>query len=191
MLTNIIHWAFMTTDTREKIIQLAQEAIASRGYSSFSFREIAAELGLKSASIHYHFPTKTHLGVEVAKTYRERLAQALEVVTAQSSNPTDALHNLIAIYRHEANTSQRMTVCTMLAAEIKNLPEEIQAEMASFYELNIGWIEEQFSVLGSANAREKACQFFALLQGGLIGAKGQGNPQYFDAVMKAAQLFVG
>ena len=51
----------MTTNTRDKILELAQEAIATRGYSSFSFREIATELGIKSASIHYYFPTKEAL----------------------------------------------------------------------------------------------------------------------------------
>lgn len=175
--------------TRDKIIELAQEAIATRGYSAFSFRELAKDMGIKSASIHYHFPTKIHLGLAVAQTYRERLAQALGDIAQKCPNPSDALQNLIAIYRHEANTSQRMTVCTMLAAEIKNLPSEIQVEMASFYDLNIGWLEQQFRALGNTNAREQACQFFALLQGGLIGAKSQSNPGYFDVVVKAAELF--
>src|SRR6476659_5718100 len=127
----------MTTSTREKIVELAKAAIATRGYSAFSFRELASELGIKSASIHYHFPTKTHLGVEVARSYRQRLATALEQITAHYPEPEDAIAQLIAIYRQEASTSQRMTVCTMLAAEIKNLPDEIQQEMQAFYGLNL------------------------------------------------------
>lgn len=183
----------MTTNTRDKILELAQEAIATRGYSSFSFRELAAELGIKSASIHYHFPTKAHLGVEVARTYRAQLQAAFENIAAGYLNePKKAIEGLIAVYRFEVRSSQCMTVCTMLAAEIKNLPVEIQAEMASFYELNIGWLEHQFQKLGYENAaaREKACQFFALLQGGLIGAKGQNDSAYFDVVLKASQLLL-
>jgi TetR/AcrR family transcriptional repressor of nem operon len=177
--------------TKEKIIALAQEAIASRGYSAFSFREIAAELGIKSASIHYHFPTKTHLGVEVARAYRSQLQVAFESIAAGYENePQKAIESLIAVFRYEARTSQRMTVCTMLAAEIKNLPTEIQLEMRAFYELNIGWLEFQFQKLGCEKdlAREKACQLFALLQGALMGSKGQGNPAYFDVALGAAQL---
>lgn len=178
--------------TKEKIIALAQEAIASRGYSAFSFRALATELGIKSASIHYHFPTKTHLGVEVARTYRGQLQQAFDkIATGYASDPQKAIESMIAVYRYEARSSQRMTVCTMLGAEIKNLPAEIQTEMASFYELNISWLEHQFIKAGHAPdaAREKACQLFALLQGGLIGAKSQGNPEYFDVVMKASSRF--
>ncbi len=179
--------------TKEKIIALAQEAIASRGYSAFSFRELAAELGIKSASIHYHFPTKTHLGVEVARTYRSQLQAAFEnIADGYAKDPKKAIEGLIAFFRYEVRTSQRMTVCTMLAAEIKNLPTEIQAEMESFYELNIGWLEHQFQKLGNEKnlARDKACQLFALLQGGLMGAKGQNDPAYFDVVTKAVSLLL-
>ncbi len=178
--------------TKEKIVALAQEAIASRGYSAFSFRELAAELGIKSASVHYHFPTKTHLGVEVARTYRGQLQAAFEnIADGYANDPKKAIESLIAVYRYEARSSQRMTVCTMLGAEIKNLPIEIQTEMASFYKLNIGWLEQQFSRLGHPPdaAREKACQLFALLQGALIGSKSQQNPEYFDVVTKATHLF--
>ncbi len=182
----------MTPSTRDKIIHLAQEAIATRGYSAFSFRELATELGIKSASIHYHFPTKTHLGVEVARTYCERLAQALDQITVSSGGPHQALASLIAIYRQEANTSQRMTVCTMLAAEIKNLPHEIQLEMKSFYELNLNWIAARLAELGKTDAvkEEKARQLFALLQGALMGAKSQNDPAYFDVVAKATKIIV-
>jgi TetR/AcrR family transcriptional regulator, transcriptional repressor for nem operon len=182
----------MTISTRDKILELAQEAIASRGYSSFSFRELATELGIKSASVHYHFPSKTHLGVAVARAWRERLALALNQIAATHADPKQALAAWIDIYRQEANTSQRMTVCTMLAAEIKNLPGEVQLEMKAFYELNFGWIEARLTEMGLNNdiKQEKARQLFALLQGGLIGAKGQNDPAYFDVVAKAVNLLI-
>jgi TetR/AcrR family transcriptional repressor of nem operon len=178
------------TETRDKIIALAQEAIATRGYSAFSFRELAAELGIKSASIHYHFPTKTHLGLEVASSYRARLERALVSITANSQNTKQALESYIAIFRQEATTSQRMTVCTMLGAEIKNLPVAIQQEMADFYQLNIGWLRQQFVSNGCSieQAKTKACQVFALLQGALMGAKAQQHPEYFDVVVQAVDL---
>ncbi len=175
------------TNTREKILELAQEAIASRGYSAFSFRELATELGIKSASIHYHFPTKTHLGVAVARAWRERLELALNQIAAKNAHPVQAVEAWIAIYRQEASVSQRMTVCTMLAAEIHSLPDEIQQEMRAFYALNLGWIEARLTEMGvdTAIKRDKSRQLFALLQGGLIGAKGQNDLAYFDAVAKA------
>lgn len=182
----------MMTSTRDKILELAQEAIATRGYSSFSFRELAAELGIKSASIHYHFPTKTHLGVAVACAWREHLERALNHFAANNADPKQAIAAWIDIYRQEVSASQRMTVCTMLAAEIKNLPDEIQQEMKAFYALNLGWIAARLAEMGLDGdiKEEKARQLFALLQGGLIGAKGQNDPAYFDVVAKAAILLL-
>lgn len=183
----------MTISTRDKIIELAQEAIATRGYSTFSFRELAAELGIKSASIHYHFPTKTHLGVAVARNWREKLEAALTAIAEQTADPHQALGKLIDIYRQEAKTSQRMTVCTMLAAEINNLPQEIRAEMGEFYRLNLNWISArlQQSGLAETEASEKTRQIFALLQGALMGAKGQGDAGYFDVVAAAVPRLFG
>lgn len=190
MLTKIIKCSPMTSNTREKILELAQEAIATRGYSSFSFRELALELGIKSASIHYHFPTKTHLGVAVARAWREHLERALNQIAANNTDPKQAVAGWIGIYRQEVRTSQRMTVCTMLAAEIKNLPDEIQQEMKAFYALNLGWIAARLAEMGLNGdiKEEKARQLFALLQGGLMGAKGQNDPAYFDVVAKAVTL---
>jgi TetR/AcrR family transcriptional regulator, transcriptional repressor for nem operon len=175
--------------TRTAIIELAQEAIACRGYSAFSFRELATALGIKSASIHYYFPTKTDLGVAVARQYRARFQAALDELLATNPTPWQALSFLVDIYRHEAISSQRMTVCMMLAAEIKNLPGEIQVEMADFYSLNLGWIKTQLLRIGLSEAvcEETATQCFALLQGGLIGAKSQANPAYFDLAAKAME----
>lgn len=178
--------------TRDSIVDLAQEAIATRGYSSFSFRELAAELGIKSASIHYHFPAKTHLGVEVARQYRLRFHAALVEFVATNPEPLKAIEYLVEIYRHEVRTSQRMTVCLMLAAEIKNLPAEIQQEMSEFYAFNLGWIHTQLSLMNmtAAEAHEKSRQIFALLQGGLMGAKSQSDPDYFDLVVKGLDKLI-
>lgn len=175
--------------TRDAIIALAQQAIAARGYSSFSFRELAAELGIKSASIHYHFPTKTHLGVAVARQYRASFQLALDEFLATGPSPWQALSFLVDLYRREAASGQRMTVCMMLAAEIKNLPAEIQQEMADFYALNLGWISAQLARIGLSDTvcEQTASQCFALLQGGLIGAKSQGKPEYFDVVANALE----
>ena len=99
---------------------------------------------------------------------------------------------MVGIYRHEAHTSQRMTVCMMLAAEIKNLPTEIQQEMTEFYALNLGWISTQLAHMGlsAADCEKKSRQIFALLQGGLMGAKTRNEPDYFDVVATAIEAII-
>ena len=57
----------MTTgDTRERIMAAARLTVQDRGYSGLSFRELAKDVGIKSASIHHYFPTKGELGGALA-----------------------------------------------------------------------------------------------------------------------------
>jgi TetR/AcrR family transcriptional repressor of nem operon len=58
-------------DTRETIMTLARATAQAHGYNGLSFRELAKAVGVKSASVHYHFPTKGDLGAALARRYRE------------------------------------------------------------------------------------------------------------------------
>src|SRR5215813_13605173 len=62
----------MRTNTRLAILKRAERYLQSSGYASFSFRRIAEDLGIKSASVHYHFASKEDLGVELLQSYRQR-----------------------------------------------------------------------------------------------------------------------
>lgn len=175
--------------TAQKIIDIAEIAIASKGYSAFSFREIAAELEIKSASVHYHFPTKAHLGLAVARRYRERYAVALELIAEKNRSAEVAIDALVSLYREQIIASQRMSVCMMLAAEINLLPDEIQMETRSFYQLNLTWLVQIIARECEGAEPEvlirKASQIFSVLQGAWLGAKTQNNAAYFDAAVKA------
>ena len=46
------------SETAERLMDLAEAHIRNAGYGGFSFRDLAAEIGIKSASVHHHFPTK-------------------------------------------------------------------------------------------------------------------------------------
>src|SRR6185369_16920377 len=51
--------------TAAQILDAAETLIQTRSYSAFSYQDIADELGIRKASIHYHFATKADLGVAV------------------------------------------------------------------------------------------------------------------------------
>ena len=45
-------------DTKQKILDAAEQLIAEQGYAATSLRQIIAEAGVNLASIHYHFGSK-------------------------------------------------------------------------------------------------------------------------------------
>ena len=61
-------------DTRSEIINIADALIRAKGYNAFSFTDIGKQLNIKNASIHYHFPTKTDLGVAIIAQHQKQLS---------------------------------------------------------------------------------------------------------------------
>jgi TetR/AcrR family transcriptional repressor of nem operon len=41
-------------DTKEMILSAARKVAQAHGYGGLNFRDLAAEVGIKAASIHYH-----------------------------------------------------------------------------------------------------------------------------------------
>lgn len=63
-------------DTRNQIIDLADEFIRTRGFNAFSYADIAGIMEVRNAAIHYHFPSKTDLGTSVIDRELETIARA-------------------------------------------------------------------------------------------------------------------
>src|ERR1700761_5876172 len=67
--------------TRADIVSIADGLIRSRGYNAFSYATIGAQLDIRTAAIHYYFPSKSDLGAAVIdeelrglREYREKNA---------------------------------------------------------------------------------------------------------------------
>ncbi len=86
-------------DTRETIMTLGRATAQAHGYNGLSFRELAKAVGVKSASIHYHFPTKADLGAALARRYWEDAIVALEAIRTESPDIATCLQRYADIFR--------------------------------------------------------------------------------------------
>lgn len=177
--------------TAERLLEQAEETIRTLGYSGLSFRTLADQIGIKSASVHYHFPTKTHLGVAVASRYQARFAQALEQLDAAPLTALERLERFVDIYGSELRAgNNRLTICMMLAAEKGSLPDEVNRCVASFYQLNLDWLQRLLSDLNDPQPMVRARQLLSLLQGAVLGSKTLDNVEYFEAAAAAVLQLV-
>ena len=55
--------------TSERILDIAERLVQTRGFNNFSYADIASELGITTASLHYHFPGKAELGQALITRY--------------------------------------------------------------------------------------------------------------------------
>src|SRR5579863_2328216 len=98
------------------ILDVAERLAQTRGYNGFSYADIAAELGVTKASLHYHFPSKAELGRALIERYRNVFGQALESIDLKTANPQEKLREYVELYNSVLN-NERMCLCGMLAAE--------------------------------------------------------------------------
>ena len=52
----------MATATSQRILDIAERLVQTRGYNGFSYADIAQALKVTKASLHYHYPAKADLG---------------------------------------------------------------------------------------------------------------------------------
>jgi TetR/AcrR family transcriptional repressor of nem operon len=118
-------------DTAQRLMDLAEAHIRDGGYRGFSFRDLAAEIGIKSASVHHHFPTKATMAAAVARRYGDRFLATV----APRSNETgeNAISAYRSAFRKALELDGRMCLCGVLGAEAGVLPPEVVEEIQSFF----------------------------------------------------------
>ena len=156
----------------ERILDAAEDRIRAYGFHGFSFRDLAADVGIKSASIHYHFPSKADLGVRVTRRYTDRFMSALP--DPEETARAICLETYRRAFRAAIVGDGRMCMCGMLSAEVDGLPDEMRREVRRFVDRNIEWLRR---CLGT---EDEAWRVFALLEGAMIAARGAGEPWVFD-----------
>ncbi|WP_264550690.1 TetR/AcrR family transcriptional regulator [Flavobacterium sp. N2038] len=125
--------------TRENIIDKADQFIRNKGYNAFSFKDISNDIGIKTASIHYHFPTKSDLGVATIKEHIARCETLKEKVAHESP-----LTKLQAFLEVHAQIKRENKVCIVgsLATDLNTLDDAIKTELQEFAKIVINWITE-------------------------------------------------
>ena len=164
------------TDTVEAIMDATERRIRTAGYSGFSFREVAADVGVKSASIYYHFPTKSALAAAVARRYNERIIAAADAGVAAGQNVVEAWR---AVFRSALDDGAKMCLCGSLGATVPDLSPEVAKEVRGFFEASIR------SLVAGGLSRERATQVLAALEGAILMASAQGDPAIFDQATAA------
>ncbi len=161
------------SDRREAIMDVAERLIRTHGYSGFSFREIADEIGIKSASVHYHFPTKSDLAAAVAKRYRERFEQAVNAAEQDGDDRIAAWRNL---FQGALEKDGLMCLCGILSAAGDSLPPEVAHEALAFMQFGIASLDEA--------APGNGPRILSQLEGAMLIARSSGNLDVFEAATR-------
>lgn len=179
------------SDTAERILDLAETLIQTRGYSAFSYQDISDALGIRKASIHYHFASKAELGIAVIDRYIAHFGAGLAAIAADPAASTMAmLDHYVEPYRSYAATPDRVCLSAALAGEVLALPPEVRARVDHFFMTHQRWLAgilERGAARGelslSAPAPRMARLVFSALQGALLVKRTTGDISQLDDVV--------
>jgi TetR/AcrR family transcriptional regulator, transcriptional repressor for nem operon len=168
------------SDKRIEIMDAAEMRIRSAGYSGFSFRDLASDVGVKSSSIHYYFRTKEELGVAVARRYANRFFDALQEGTGER------VQKLTAAFAQAVQVDGRVCLCGALGAASGSLPSAVACEAKSFFERALLFLlADAKTATASRQDRDWAFQILALLEGGMMLALILGDLGSFRGATKS------
>ena len=126
-------------ETPTAILDSAERFVQRRGFNGFSYADVAAELAVTKASLHYHFAGKAELGEALMTRYSERFAAALVDIDATDASAPAKLDAYAALYAGVLQ-GERMCLCGMLAAEYETLPPGMQSVVLRFFDANERWL---------------------------------------------------
>ncbi|WCN11321.1 TetR family transcriptional regulator [Marinomonas mediterranea] len=171
--------------TKIAIMDAAEKAILKSGYKAMSFRDLAAEVGIKSASVHYHFPTKGDLVTAVMQRYKEEFAKRLVLPKKKKSAAQKALNKFIDGFKETVVDQDNLSLCTVLSAEKSLLEPATLEELSAFYQLKLDWLSSVVSYMRkdwmtTEEISNYASQILASLHGGSVLVKVTGEPEMFN-----------
>jgi TetR/AcrR family transcriptional regulator, transcriptional repressor for nem operon len=169
-------------ETATAIMDAAERRIREAGYTGFSFREIASDIGVKSASVHYHYPTKDALAASVARRYTDRFMSLIDDEIARGSNPVNAW---TTIFRRALKNDGPMCLCGALGVASATLPQEVLVEVRRFFELGLERLRQH------GFSRDQAVQLMASLEGGMLLSVVLSDPAILDVSTGAISAALG
>jgi TetR/AcrR family transcriptional regulator, transcriptional repressor for nem operon len=173
-------------DVREAALQAAMVSAQTHGYNALSFRDLAAEIGVKSPTLHYHFPTKADLAEALMERYCDELARNLEPYTDKPFE--EAIERYIQLFKVGFDGSNKMCLAGMMSAEVTALPDGAINGIARFANYQTDWLKRVLAKKHTRMSKERlenrARAIVSALEGAMLMSRGHGGDEAaFDRVI--------
>jgi TetR/AcrR family transcriptional regulator, transcriptional repressor for nem operon len=181
--------------TAARILDIAEQLVQVRGFNAFSYADIAAQLTITKAALHYHFTGKAELGEALIARYAARFAESLAAIDTRATTAPAKLDAYAGLYL-DVLRNRRMCLCGMLAAEYQTLPAAMQGAVIQFFDQNETWLQgvleqgqQEGTLQFAGSARDTARMIVSGLEGAMLVARPYGDIARFQAT--AANLLSG
>jgi len=171
------------SDTRTKILDLAECLTQTNGFNGFSYLDLAEKIGIKAASIHYHFKCKDDLAVALVERLHATHALGFQDMSAKLKSPKKRLEAVVDVFQNYVQKG-KFCLCGMMAAEFRSVSPRVRKLLDIYFSEFETWLTEQFTLMGHKDAKTQALRFLSALEGSLLLARLRDDPKIVRAAMK-------
>jgi len=172
------------------VLDAAERLAQTRGFNGWSYADVSAEVGITTASLHYHFASKAALGRALIERYTTRFLDALAAISSREAGGPARLAGYAKVYG-DVLAADRMCLCGMLAAEYETLPQPMQRAIRAFFDANEAWLAKVLergrsdgALSFAGSARDAARQWTSTLEGSMLLARPYGDAARLTTVAR-------
>jgi TetR/AcrR family transcriptional repressor of nem operon len=159
------------SDVKAAIMDAAERRMQQGGFGGFSFREIAVDVGIKSSTVHYYFPTKEDLAAAVIRRWSEYTSELIDKELEKDRDPVRVWRKA---FRGTAYSEAHMCPCTVLGAASQDLPEPVAKEVKGFFKMC------QDKLVAEGLSPSRAAEVLSTITGALVVANALGDTAEYD-----------
>lgn len=176
--------------TAHKLLDVAEKKTQLLGFNGFSYKDLQNEVGIKTSSIHYYFPSKQDLACAMINRYTNRFDGYLQSISQSQPKGLKRLSQLADLFIGVVEEG-KFCLCGMLASDFMSLEKSVVKKLRNYFDRVEKWIYEaieigkkQNEIKKEVNSVQSASCFFALLEGGMLMARTQQNTKPFKEAIK-------
>lgn len=167
--------------TQQEILEIAESMLRSRGFNSFSYKDISSILDVKNAAIHHYFPTKTGLSVQIVKHETEKIKRMRQT-------GIEGLKALVTTFYHASQKSQ-ICLTGSLTPDYTQLPDEMKTTVREMCLVTLKWVAGCLEMARSkrdlyfqGSADDRALLFLSTLLSSLLLSRVLGGPVFENMI---------
>lgn len=175
--------------TKQQIILKGQFYLQTVGYNGFSFQDIADDMKIKKASLHYHFASKEALALCLMQTYTDYFKNWVKNI--DKLTPNEKLTQYFKLFDKKIAVAKKICPTGVLSNDFNTIPKSLQKEILALHWLQRKWLIQTLKKRRSNRRITSAAMadlILATTQGALQLARIRGKPKLFRQICLTLKL---
>jgi AcrR family transcriptional regulator len=163
---------------RERLVAAASELVHRQGVERTTLADIAQAADVRLGNVYYYFKTKDDIIAAVTQARVDQLEATFATLERGHRSARARLKALVGVVAQQGGPIAQFgcpygTLCSELAKRV----DGVEPLAARLMQVLLGWVEQQFRLMGRRDAHDQAVEFVAAYQGAAVLTSTLGQPE--------------